>query len=377
MYLYVFNPEHDYSLANNGTHFVPPASAVQFADDCALFLSHLAEHNSCIFLPYRKRSRFYVVSDGTFTDTPPPLDGVRPWGWNVLVAQQCRDAVPTLTLPSAAVLSRWHDLAHRRTAAEGLEFLKHNSTAGALFPKTPEELFTIDQVQRFVGRHLDVLFKSPFSGNGRGHLYAHGECTPTLLRQCAGVLRKQGSLMGEQMYEVVQDFAMEFECRCQNCRFLGYSLFNTQHYGYAGNALCADSKMEQAICQYVGIDMLDEVRQLVTAFINRRIAPCYSGFLGVDMFIYRDEHVFRLHPMVEINLRMTMGLAAHTIYRKHVHPDAEGFFELKPFSSPEKLQDFVQQQPPPIVEGNRWRSGFFALHPVSKWTRYLICATLK
>ncbi len=377
MYMYVFNPEHDYSLANNGAHFVPPASAVQFADDCALFLTHLVEKESCLFLPYRRGARFYVVSDGTFTDVPPSVEGVRPWGWNALLARQCGEVLPGITLPDEATLSQWRTLAHRRTAAEGLDFLKQNMTAATLFPETPVELSSIEQVQHFVARFQDVLFKSPYSGNGRGHLYAHGECTPTLLRQCAGVLRKQGSLMGEQMYEVVQDFAMEFECRDQNSRFLGYSLFNTQHYGYAGNALCADSQMEQTICQYVSLEVLGEVRRLAMAFINRRIAPYYSGCLGVDMFVYHDGNGFRLHPMVEINLRMTMGLAASMIYRKHVHPDAVGFFELKPFASPEKLQQFLQQQPPPQWQDNRWRSGFFALHPVSKWTRYLICATLK
>lgn len=377
MYLYVFNPEHDYALANGGAHFVPPASAMQFADDCALFLSHLEEEDGCIFLPYRQRSRFYVVSDGTFADTPPPIDEVRPWGWNVLLARQCREAVPGIALPDAATLSLWRALAHRRTAAEGLEFLRQNLPPDSPLPQTPAELFSVDQVRRFVRQYHDVLFKSPYSGNGRGHLYAHGECTPTLQRQCAGVLRKQSSIMGERLYEVVQDFAMEFECRRQNCRFLGYSLFNTRHYGYSGNSLCSDERMEQTICQYVSLDLLRDVRSLVTTFINRRIAPYYSGLLGVDMFIYRAGDVFRLHPMVEINLRMTMGLAAHTIYRKYVHPAAEGFFELKRFASPEKLQQFLQQQQPPESEDNRWRSGFFALHPVSKRTRYLICATLK
>ncbi len=377
MYLYVFNPEHDYALANNGAHFVPPASAVQFADDCALFLSHLVEEDSCIFLPYRQRSRFYVVSDGTFADTPPAVEGVRPWGWNALLAQQCREAVPGITLPDAATLSTWRTLAHRRTAADGLDFLKQNCPDGALFPQTPAELSSVDQVRHFISQHKDVLLKSPYSGNGRGHLYAHGDFTPTLQRQCAGVLRRQGSLMGELLYDVALDFAMEFECRQSNCRFLGYSLFDTRHYGYAGNRLCSDEQMEQTICHYVSIDLLCEVRRLATAFINRRIAPYYSGFLGVDMFIFADENVFRLHPMVEINLRMTMGLAAHTICRKYVHPAAAGTFELKRFPSAKELHDFLQQQPAACWEDNKWRSGFFALHPVSKRTKYLICATLK
>ena len=34
--LYVFNPDHDLALAHGMTHYVSPASAVQFATDAAV-----------------------------------------------------------------------------------------------------------------------------------------------------------------------------------------------------------------------------------------------------------------------------------------------------------------------------------------------------
>ena len=50
--IYVFNPEHDYALANNGPHFVPPESAIRFARDCAPFLLYLMDDDDLLYQPY-------------------------------------------------------------------------------------------------------------------------------------------------------------------------------------------------------------------------------------------------------------------------------------------------------------------------------------
>ena len=55
MTLYVFNPEHDYALANNDPHFVAPASAIRFADECATVLRHIVEDEGILFLPYQEK----------------------------------------------------------------------------------------------------------------------------------------------------------------------------------------------------------------------------------------------------------------------------------------------------------------------------------
>jgi hypothetical protein len=44
----------------------------------------------------------------------------------------------------------------------------------------------------------------------------------------------------------------------------------------------------------------------------------YTGFVGVDMFLYRGgEGRVMINPAVEINLRMTMGLIARNIFDHH------------------------------------------------------------
>ena len=60
--LYIFNPEHGYALANNDPHFMPPASAVKFALDCALFLQYLVPEDSIWPFTVLRRSMVYSKS---------------------------------------------------------------------------------------------------------------------------------------------------------------------------------------------------------------------------------------------------------------------------------------------------------------------------
>ena len=231
MELLIFNPEHDYALADNQPQYVTLRSAAQFAYDCAPFMRYLTEDEAVVLDAYRPFGK-------EFQKNFAPLEGaeritkVTPWGWDTAVVYQLRRiGVPDTLLPTDVQLSELRDLAHRKTAITAMEFLHDKHPHPELLPTPPSYLTEHQQVEDFVKRIPDAIFKSPYSGNGRGHLYAHGTTNPTLLRQCAGVLKRQGGILAERQYTVVQDFAMEFECRNGKVVFRGYSLFRTEHYG--------------------------------------------------------------------------------------------------------------------------------------------------
>lgn len=360
--LYIFNPEHDYALAHDSDHFVPLQSALRFAKECAPFLRHLFG-NIHIFCPYDTPT--LDLSELSF-------DHIQPWGWDRLIRQQLRNAgVSESLLPSDSELDQLRNLAHRKMSIQAMEFL-HEAYPAMIYPPAARLLTDIDMVESFVKEQGECIFKSPYSGNGRGNLYAHGELTPTLRRQCTGVLRRQKALLGEPLLNVVQDFAMEFHCTPQKVDFVGYSLFQTLHYGYAGNELRSDSDIEKILGQWVNHQQLESVRTALIAFMEREIQPHYQGCVGVDMFVYRENDDFRLNPMVEINLRMTMGMAAHKIYLQHVHPHSIGTMQLEYRPKPGDLQQFVAQQPAMTYQDNRWHEGFLALTPIDNKTQYAI-----
>ena len=374
MHLLLFNPEHDYALADNQPQFVALRSAAQFAYDCAPFMRYLTEDEAVVLDSYRPFGK-------EFQKNFAPLEGaeritkVTPWGWDAAAVYQLRRiGIPDTLLPTDVQLSELRELAHRRTAIAAMEFLhdKHPHPEG--LPMPPLFLTELQQVEDFVKRTPDVIFKSPYSGNGRGHLYAHGTTNPTLLRQCGGVLKRQGGLIAERMYTVVQDFAMEFECRNGEVIFRGYSLFKTEHYGYGGNLLMPDSAILQALSLYVNIEELAVVQSLVSDFLRQEVAPHYKGDAGVDMFVYQEDGVYKLHPFVEVNLRKTMGLAAHDIYARYCHPEARGTFRIVR-GEVETCHGASLQKGMQLRDGLWWR-GTMALNPVTEGTQYAVVVKL-
>ena len=374
MHLLLFNPEHDYALADNQPQYVTLRSAAQFAYDCAPFMQYLTEDEAVVLDAYRPFGKEFQKN---FT----PLEGaeritkVTPWGWDAAAVYQLRRiGIPDTLLPTDVQLSELRELAHRRTTIAAMEFLhdKHPHPEG--LPMPPLFLTELQQVEDFVKRTPDVIFKSPYSGNGRGHLYAHGTTNPTLLRQCGGVLKRQGGIMAEKQYTVVQDFAMEFECRNGEVLFRGYSLFKTEHYGYGGNLLMPDSEILRTLSRYVDTEELAAVQSLVSDFLQQEIAPHYNGDAGVDMFVYQEEGTYKLHPFVEVNLRKTMGLAAHDIYAKYCHPEARGTFRIVR-GEVETCHGASLQKGMQLRDGLWWR-GTMALNPVTAATRYAVVMEL-
>ncbi len=374
MNLLVFNPEHDYALADNQPQFVALRSAAQFAYDCAPFMRYLGGDDAVVLDAYHPFGKEFQKNFAPLENAD-RITKVTPWGWDAAVVYQLqRIGVPDKLLPTDEQLSKLRALAHRKTTIEAMEFLRGHCAQPEKLPETPEYLTEIQEIEDFVQRKKDVIFKSPYSGNGRGHLYAHGTTSPTLLRQCAGVLKRQGGILAEKQYTVVQDFAMEFECRNGEVIFRGYSLFKTEHYGYGGNLLMPDSEILLALSRYVDIEELATIQSLVSDFLQKEIAPHYEGDAGVDMFVYQEDGAYKLHPFVEVNLRKTMGMAAHDIYARYCHPESQGTFRIVR-GSVETFHETSLQSGMQLRDG-LWWSGTIALNPVTAATRYAVVMEL-
>lgn len=374
MNLLVFNPEHDYALADNQPQFVALRSAAQFAYDCAPFMRYLTEDEAVVLDAYHPFGKEFQKNFAPLENAD-RITKVTPWGWDAAVVYQLRRiGVGEALLPSEARLSKLRELAHRKTTIAAMEFLRGHCAQPEKLPEPPEYLTEIQEIEDYVQRKTDVIFKSPYSGNGRGHLYAHGTTNPTLLRQCAGVLKRQGGILAEKQYTVVQDFAMEFECRNGEVLFRGYSLFKTEHYGYGGNLLMPDSDILHFLSKYVEGQDLQTIQELVQQFLQQEIAPYYNGDAGVDMFVYQEDGKYKLHPFVEVNLRKTMGLAAHDIYARYCHPESRGTFRI--------VHGNVETGRAPSLQtemhcrNGLWFSGTMVLNPVTEKTQYAVVVKL-
>ena len=385
MQLLVFNPEHDYALADNQPQYVTLRSAAQFAYDCAPFMRYLVDDEAVVYDAYHRFGKDFQKNFAPMEDVE-RITKVTPWGWDVAAVYQLRRiGVSDSLLPSDEQLAKLRELAHRKTTITAMEFLRDKHPHPELLPAPPSYLTEIQQVEDFVRYVPHALFKSPYSGNGRGHLYAHHTCSPTLLRQCAGVLKRQGSLLAERQYDVVQDFAMEFSCDGGEVDFRGYSLFKTEHYGYGGNLLMPDDEILRSLSAYKPIEVLRQIQSLVADFLRQCIAPHYDGDAGVDMFVYQEDGEYRIHPFVEVNLRKTMGLAAHDIYARYCHPESRGTFRI--VHGPVETRHGTSLQMGEMQFRERtssmqsrdglWSSGTFFLSPITPETQYTVEVTLQ
>jgi hypothetical protein len=221
-----------------------------------------------------------------------------------------------------------------------------------------------------------VVFKSPWSGSGKGLSWVRNGLTDSHKGWCKRIIQKQGSVIAEPIYDVKQNFAMLFECQSGAVSFAGYSLFETEKGIYRNNLLLSNEAIQVfLITKFIPEKHLLDVKAALMEFITINIAPHYSGTLGVDMFIYEYENEIRLHPCVEINLRMTMGAVARRFYDRFVNPEMTGVFYIDHVEQSNTLFENHNNQSaenPLIVENGRIQRGYFSLTEVSEDTCYRV-----
>ena len=437
----VFNPEHDMALSNGDRHFIAPQNIRDMARDLSPLMS-------------------YVGSDGPLV-----------WGWDHAICEQLlRMGIPADELPSAEALASLRGHSGRQSAHELLSMF-HAQHAGGPYTGESIIVTDTDQLTPFVARHHHVILKAPYSSSGKGlrHVTTHpnppceggksspaestsistpsptqggqsspaestsmstpylsqgGESSPTesasistpspsqggmgrISSWANALIRRHGYLTAEPCYNKVQDFAMEFIVTDDTCRFIGYSLFNTNAHGrYEANLLMEDEAIELLLAQHVPLAALHEVREWIIAHAHHIVPAVWDTtrhplYFGIDMMVVKDgrqctidnpkltiqdsefkiqNSEFKLHPCVEINLRLNMGIIAHEVRRQLVAPGSVGTFHVTTFASTEDALQFQEchatRYPTCTDTEGLIVAGYHPLTPIYPHTRhhaYIVC----
>ena len=381
--MYIFNPEHDLALGNFGANYTPPESAVKLASDLALLPVWYAPDGELIVAGGAANADYLrtlqsilpIRSEAIpFTEIPSfAPERIIPWGWNPLLRQQLIKAgVSRDLLPSMEELARLREYSGRQHAARLLrELLPQNDVfcGGALF-------FTrLYEVQEYLSSFSgDKVLKMPNSGSGKGLIWIKGEITDKQIDWCRRVIATQGGVVAEPVYDKQTDLAMEFSANHGKVTFECYSLFESAYSGaYAGNRLLTDKQFENEVSKFIDVSVLYRLREQLTNRLAEYF-PEYEGPMGVDMMICRTEEGFRLHPCVEINMRMNMGLVARRFFDRFVHPDSEGMYRIGYFKREGEASKFCCEQKkafPLEIDHGKISSGYLPLTPVNETTRYV------
>ena len=286
--IYIFNPEHDMCLANGDENFVPPRSAMGFANDNMDLSERLKRPN---------KQRRQII----------------PWGWNHSLRKRLiNEGIDPSALPSEEELQFIRTHSRREFALEVHSRLSCGNSQ-VMGPDYRIVATSVGEIEAFISANGSAVLKSPLSGSGKGIRFVRERLSESDAGWCRRTLDKQGSVIVEQRFEIIKECAMLFECHHEGIDFIGYSLFESRNGAYSKNILASNEDIEDLIAGYIPRDTLIDIRENLTGILSDTLAGHYEGFLGVDQMICQtDSPVFI--PVSEINLRMTMGLIARNQY---------------------------------------------------------------
>jgi hypothetical protein len=385
--MYIFNPDHDLALANFSSTYTPPTSAIKIKTDLQL-LPVWYSGEERVIVNRNADVDFFDDIEKYFNLMPYiisiedaykyPAEAIKPWGWNPSLRRKLlTSGVDEANLPTMDELKMLRQYSNRSNSVRLLHELKEESRfyCGDSYYFT--ELDRLLDYLQVVGCE-DKVLKMPLSGSGKGLIWILGDITDKQVDWCRRVISQQGGIVAEPMFEKVQDFAMEFYLDRGRCRFVGYSLFNTASSGaYVGNELMSDKNIECRLSELVEIELLYRLRESLVSKLSVYFAD-YQGYLGVDMMVCADRNdsglSYKIHPCVEINMRMNMGVVAHNFHKSFMYPEGEGIYNVRYFKrrgDALKFHEYKKRESKPVVVEGKIESGYMSLTPVYSDTQYL------
>jgi hypothetical protein len=302
----LFNPSHEMALATNAAQYTPPKQIQQMEEDlCRLPLLWAEEGDIVLTSTSTKTS---TLHSSLFTlNSPLPA----PWGWNKSVRNRfLRMGIDPSLMPSEQQLDCWRSFASRAWAADYCDVFYRKCEVEGLVPNHVAFIRSNADYEAWLSKYGSVPFivKAEYSSSGRGNR----------------VFNVQGSRVQEfkglpqlidTFYDKMLDFAMEFEVTRQAVRYLGLSVFETSSEGrYAFNYLRSQQELrEMIVSQLLDANVLDDLIAQHLQLLSERLLGQYEGIVGIDMMVVRGGLI---HPCVEINLRMNMGVVAMKLYEK-------------------------------------------------------------
>ena len=378
--IYLFNPENDMALANFTPYYKAPSEIIRMANDLSMLPAWYAPEGSAIKVDSLSRVSLWreqcpasdflpdVIWSAEWENMP-----YKPWGWSPSLLYTLRKAgVNDSFLLSDMQMGQIRVLSGRQCCVKILEsFSRMDGLCGKAMTCN-----SMTQVKKYITSLERCVLKAPWSGSGRGILYVSSkEWNDSAEGWVSRVLRVQGEIMVEPLYNKVCDFAMEFYADGNgSVSFVGYSLFDTDAHGnYKGNFLLSDGQIKKILSQYIPDEVFDNVCRTMEGSLASLLNKDYCGFLGVDMMICLEDGRYLLHPCVEINLRMNMGVVSHTIFNRYVHCLSHGKYIVKYYSEDGEAWDAFCQMKATyklhLCDG-KLAEGYMPLTPVKQDTHY-------
>lgn len=376
MTLALLNLDHDLALASDSDNYLPTARVAKMMADLSMLPLWYCRDTEIVIDGETDEATAAIAEKlgiecriSTYSRNPAMLSETKamPWGWNKSIARRLARAGIN-NLPAADRLNGIRRLSSRETSIEMLDKLRHiNGTTGQRW---------IAGDCAVLASRQDFIVKSLWSSSGKGLVWNVGHTSKQTIDRVNAELRKHSAFVIEPIYEgKIADIAMEFIIDDNGkCRFIGYSVFETDDKGqYVCNLL--GDMAATLIGRYLPCNLTDDVKASIIDFAEERFAGVYAGPFGVDMMICRQGDKVLLHPCIEINLRMNMGIVALCLTGLMAR-ETSGRFTIVHHANGQATRDFdemMKNKYPPAISGGRIARGYIALTPVRDDTCHLAC----
>ena len=285
----VFNCSNDMALAANVDQYIPPKRIQQRE-------TALASLSCC-------------------------WDGTRvagPWGWSrAMMKRYIQMGVDQSLLPSLQWIDQVRQLSSRQYACQYIQNLLSDIDDSRLIGSDMRFCHTVEDARIWVEANgIDTaIYKLPWSSSGRG-VFVSQDTDARDMERLSGFVRSQGGFAMDRYYTgKTLDFAMEFFVGNGGItEFLGYSVFHASDGGTYGYNVVAS---QQQLLRQIDVDP-ELLQRLIDYHVIHLPSTFYRGPIGIDMIkVIGHDGRACVHPCIEINLRMNMGILALLLYERY------------------------------------------------------------
>ena len=235
-----------------------------------------------------------------------------PWGWSIATKQRYKQmGVAEELLPSDEWLEEVRRLSSREFACGYIKDLLAEMKDERLLGSEMKWIDNLNPNPNLSTLNPQLIFKSPWSSSGRGVFVSSGFDANTEHR-LQGFLSSQGGFVVDKFYaDKVLDFTMEFFVHEDHTvDFLGWSVFHADPNGAYGYNYV---ESQEELVERIDVDA-SLLQRLIDYHKAHLAQTAYRGSIGIDMLKTADGHI---HPCLEINFRMNMGILALLLHEQY------------------------------------------------------------
>ncbi|MFO7939354.1 MAG: hypothetical protein R6U66_06350 [Bacteroidales bacterium] len=387
--IYLFHAACEMAVANGTNSFQANRRIRQFEQDLQCLPAYLMNATDILLVEkaYVERCRSFfghLYAPSQFVTQEEAIEKaregelnfgtLRPWGWSPVLHKQMKSLKPYLSQWfNQSVVGQWElgykPFFSRLFALNVLTDLIAKQPLSYYIDSSllPVPCLSVKEVKKQLRKHNKLVLKAPYSASGRGVQVVAADVWRSFHDQWAGgVIRRQGMVMVEPHLNRKSDVGFQFRITDQgHVEYLGLTFFKTDETGqYLGNYLgLLHRPME--ILRKVGFSLtqLHNIAKNIKSLLKAsEVVQYHRGYLGVDALVFTDEHGgLRINPVLEINLRSTMGTVAMALESRYLSNGQTGFMGIQ-FSSTDSFASFLKE--------HQQQSGFRLLTPIAKKTQF-------